>query len=111
MLTTLPLPRPAWHHSERSPLSLWFIHWEKRTSLLPCIVGRFVGTSTLILHHKIAGEICGAHWHWERDYDTEEGLATSSAQMVADRVHVCGAQAVIPASGFPHLQNQVRAAR
>lgn len=34
-------------------------------------------------------------------------LAKTSAQILADSVYIWNAQAVIPTSGFTHLQNQV----
>lgn len=37
----------------------------------------------------------------------KEGFATTSRQILADRVHMGSAQIVISTSGFAHLQNQV----
>ena len=44
-------------------------------------------------------------WLWWR---RKEGLATTSIWILADQIHTCSAQLVIPNSGFAHLQNQLR---
>lgn len=77
-LTKLPLPRGAPHHTERSPLSLWFLQWEKRTKrgkpVSPSPVGCFTGACTLVSHHGDCSGICRAQC-WKSDRDGEEGWA------------------------------------
>ena len=42
-LTTLhPHPRPAQHYLERSPLSRWFLQWEKRPEVIASLQALWV---------------------------------------------------------------------
>lgn len=112
-LTEPPLPRRAPHHTERSPLSLWFPQWEKRTKrgkpVSPSTVGSFVGACTLISHHGDCSGICSGICNAGNLTVMEKrgGLATTGTHILSGQVHPCSAEVLIPTSSFAHLQNQV----
>ena len=106
MLTTSPSPWSAQHPAKSSPLNLWFLQEEKRTSrekpVLLRIVGPFVGAPSLTSHDGDGRGICGAQplviWPWQI---SRQGPSTTSTQILADRVYASGAQLVMPASSLP----------
>ena len=73
-----PSPRPAQHHMERSPLSLWFLQWEKRTQGDNQHWGHFVGAPTLILHR--------------RDYKESSGSISGNLTVMEKRGGACNKQ-------------------
>lgn len=85
------------------------------TTSAPRIVGSFVRALALILYLDCRGT-CRAQPKLapkltliEPTYPggSEKGIAITSTQILADQVHSCSVQVVIPASGFAHLQSQV----
>lgn len=74
------------------------------------------------------GSLCGSpfsdltSWGWQGNLwgsatgnltmaEKQEGLSTTSTQILADRVYTYGAQLVTPTNIFAHLQNKVRPTR
>lgn len=82
MFTAFPLPKASVAPSGESPLSLWFLQWEKRTEggqpVPSSIVRAFARAPILILHHEIAGQSAGLN-HWESDCE-REGARTCNNQ-------------------------------
>lgn len=106
-------PKPAWHHVESSPLSLWFFQWERepwRDNQQPhpelCVA--LQGPLTLTSHHRNYRGICGAQplgiWLIEKG----KGLATTSTMFLEDWLHTSSAHVIISTSGFAYVQNKVR---
>lgn len=97
-----PSPKPMHHHPE----CLYRVSISCSGRREPSTVGCFVGATTLTSLHEdlrwIFSPTLGL-WLWWR---SGEGFATASMQILADQVHTCSAQVVIPTSTFAHLQNQ-----
>ena len=89
---------------------LWPLQWVKRprgsSQSPPAALGLFCGSP---YSDFVPLGLQGSLWLsatgiglWER---MGEGLATTSTWILADWVHTCSGQVLIPASGFAHLQS------
>ena len=102
IVTALPSPSPLQNHGETFLLTLWLLQWERRTqnceltygshysNLTPwALQGNLQSSTTTVVRLHLAG-----------------GGGCCNTQILADWIHTCSDQAVIPTSGSAYLQNQ-----